>query len=239
MKPPEPIRQSLSDNRQIAAQASCGTSAEAIHQAILEQSKQLHRPGQSDALDFGAGTGDLAAKLVRQGLFQQVHAVDLIPYPEANLEGIHWHYADLNEPLGNLETRFDAIFAAEVIEHLENPRALARDWFRMLKPGGWVVCSTPNNESWRSLVSLIIRGYYVAFGPLNYPAHITPMLALDLQRIFSEAGFEEIQIKFTNHGSLPRWTTKTWQSVSWGMLTGRRFSDNVIAIGRKPNDGNR
>lgn len=227
----------LLENRQQAALASCGTSARAIHDVILVEALRLHNLGLSLALDYGAGTGELAAQLVQDRLFKEVYAVDLVPYPGACSDGICWFYADLNEPLDKLEVKFDAIFAAEVIEHLENPRALAREWFRLLKPGGWIVCSTPNNESWRSVISLIFRGCYVAFGASNYPAHITPVLAIDLQRVFQEAGFEAVQFKYTNHGAMPGWTRRTWQSISGGLLRGRRFSDNVIAIGRKPANG--
>lgn len=227
----------LLENRHQAALASCGTSAQAIHDVILIEAQRLNQSGLTVALDYGAGTGELAAKLVQERLFEEVHAVDLVPYPGAFSDGICWHYADLNEPLNGLETRFDVIFAVEVIEHLENPRALAREWFRLLKPGGWIVCSTPNNETWRSIASLIFRGCYVAFGPLNYPAHITPLLSVDLQRVFKEAGFEAIDFKYINHGALPCLTRRTWQSISGGLLRGQRFSDNVIAIGRKPTNG--
>lgn len=227
----------LQDHRAEAALASQGTSARAIHDALLEQAARFQRHGLKKLLDFGAGTGELAAAFVGQGLFDEVHAVDLVPYPGARLEKITWHYADLNDRLGDFDAPFDAIFAAEVIEHLENPRALAREWFRLLKPGGWVACSTPNNESWRAILSLIGRGHYVAFGPSNYPAHITPMLAIDLTRVLQEAGFESVEIKYTNFGSLPKFTSRTWQQVSGGLLRGRRFSDNVIAVARKPGHG--
>ena len=60
------------------------------------------------------------------------------------------------------------------------------------------------------------------------------MLGIDLKRILSEAGFEEIEFRYTNHGSLPKFTGATWGQVSGGLLKGKRFSDNVIICGRKP-----
>jgi 2-polyprenyl-3-methyl-5-hydroxy-6-metoxy-1,4-benzoquinol methylase len=121
-----------------------------------------------------------------------------------------------------------------VIEHLENPRQVAREWFRILKPGGTLILSTPNNESIRSLMALLVRGHYVAFLDSCYPAHITALLRKDLVRILTEAGFSDVRFHFTDHGGLPKLPAVSWQQVSWGLLNGCRFSDNVIATARVP-----
>lgn len=82
----------------------------------------------------------------------------------------------------------NVIVASEVIEHLENPRSLLRDVARLLRPDGILVLTTPNNESIRSLLSLTTRGSFAAFGESSYPAHITPVLRIDLARVVDEAG---------------------------------------------------
>jgi 2-polyprenyl-3-methyl-5-hydroxy-6-metoxy-1,4-benzoquinol methylase len=127
---------------------------------------------------------------------------------------------------------FAAVVAAEVIEHLENPRQVAREWFRILKPGGTLILSTPNNESIRSLLALLMRGQHVAFLDSCYPAHITALLRKDVQRILSEAGFSDVRFHFTNSGGLPKLPAITWQQVSFNLLKGCRFSDNLIATAR-------
>ena len=148
--------------------------------------------------------------------------------------GIDWIYADLNEPLPIPDATYDLVVAAEVVEHLENPRCLAREWFRLLRPGGALIVSTPNNESWRSLVSLLCRGHFAAFTGASYPAHITALLRQDLARILGEAGFEGIDFHFTHHGLVPKLTALTWQQVSFGLLRGVRYSDNTVCTARKP-----
>jgi 2-polyprenyl-3-methyl-5-hydroxy-6-metoxy-1,4-benzoquinol methylase len=141
---------------------------------------------------------------------------------------------DLNKPLSNHDNAFDVVVAAEVIEHLENPRFMIREIFRILRPGGTALITTPNNESWRSLAALLLRGHYASFGDLSYPAHITPLLRKDLTRIFIEAGFPGPQFHFTDQGGIPGKPAVTWQNISLGLLKGMRFSDNLLAVATKP-----
>ena len=221
----------LQAKRVDSAAASRGISGDPIYRAILSHVDALNLNGR--ALDFGAGTGQLAEALLQRGTFSEVHAVDLIDYSAENSAGITWVFADLNERLPVPDATYDLIVAAEVIEHLENPRFLAREWHRMLRPGGALVISTPNNESWRSLVSLLARGHFTAFTGASYPAHITALLRSDILRFLLEAGFDDMDFAFTNSGAIPGFTSKSWQDISIGALRGVRFSDNVICTARK------
>jgi 2-polyprenyl-3-methyl-5-hydroxy-6-metoxy-1,4-benzoquinol methylase len=221
----------LEQARLHASQLSGGTSNDAIYQAILRTVEDLKLQGS--VLDFGSGVGSLTRLLLQSGRFTSVAAADLMPQP-SDLAAVHWIRGDLNDPLPVEEESFDCVIAAEVIEHLENPRAIAREWFRLLKPGGTAILSTPNNESWRSLISLLFRGHHVDFCNGSYPAHITALLRKDMERLLMEAGFEAPAFRFTNEGGIPGKPTLSWQRASGGWLKGLRFSDNIVAVCRKP-----
>jgi 2-polyprenyl-3-methyl-5-hydroxy-6-metoxy-1,4-benzoquinol methylase len=225
--------QSLNEQRLQAARASGGTSSDVIADRIVEIVERCDLRGR--LLDYGAGLGNLTRKLWGMRRFDQITGADILPRPGNLSSSIPWHCLDLNRAEVLPATSFDTVIAAEVIEHLENPREVAREWYRILKPGGTLLLSTPNNESIRSLVALLVRGHYVAFGDSCYPAHITALLRKDLTRILHEAGFSGVRFYFTDSGGVPRLPVLTWQQLSFGLLKGCRFSDNVIATARKMN----
>jgi 2-polyprenyl-3-methyl-5-hydroxy-6-metoxy-1,4-benzoquinol methylase len=121
-----------------------------------------------------------------------------------------------------------------VIEHLENPRQVFRTAQRLLRPGGLLVLSTPNCHSIRSLVSLMVRGHFAAFGPDSYPAHITPLLLVDLERTAREAGLQPLGASYSDSGAVPGFTAMSWQRLSLGTARGKRFSDNLAFACRRP-----
>ena len=217
--------------RVLAAEASDGASADIIY--ALFQRAVLQHNLSGDLLDFGAGKGALTTYFSLSRRFRSVTAVDLMSRPAGLSKAIKWMSLDLNESIHASDATFDVIAAAEIIEHLENPRAIAREWYRLLRPGGTLLISTPNNESWRSILALIFRGHYAHFGEHSYPAHITPLLRKDMERILCEAGFSTPKFFYTNMGIVPKMPF-LWQTISFGLLKGLRFSDNILAVAKKP-----
>lgn len=222
----------LAEHRLQAAEASGGTSGDAIYSTITRTLNELNLAGE--LLDFGAGTGDFTKRIASMGRFRSVAAADIMRRPEDLPRGVRWIVADLNASLDLPGDAFDVIVAAEVIEHLENPRAIAREWFRLLRQEGTLILSTPNNESWRSVLALLFQGHYALFGPASYPAHITALLRKDIERATTEAGFEPPVFLYTNAGALPKMGGLKWQTISGGLLRGVRYSDNLVAIAKKP-----
>jgi len=218
--------------RVLAAEASKGISSNKIYDMI--ERVILARNLGGKVLDYGAGVGHLTRRLLALNRFDAVAAADIMPAPADLASAVEWIEQDLNEPVPEHGNAFDVVVAAEIVEHLENPRFMIREVFRILRPGGVALITTPNNESWRSLAALLIRGNYAAFGELSYPAHITPLLRKDFTRAFREAGFPNPEFYFTNVGSIPGKPVFTWQQIGFGILKGKRYSDNFMAVAAKP-----
>jgi SAM-dependent methyltransferase len=220
------------EHRTKAAELSKGTSGNAIY-ALIERviaERALH----GSILDYGAGVGQFTRRLLALQRFNSVSATDIMGIPGDLAGKVDWIEQDLNIPLPGRDDSFDVVVAPEVIEHLENPRFMIREIFRILRPGGSAIVTTPNNESWRSLIALLVRGHFTEFGESGYPAHITALLRKDFSRIFQEASFPAPDFYFTNSGGIPGHPTLRWQQISLGALQGRRYSDNILAIAKKP-----
>ncbi len=82
------------------------------------------RPG-SRGLDYGSGTGPVAAKLLRDRGYE-VSTYD--------------PFFDLSPPV--FQNTYDYIIASEVVEHFHNPAKEFRLLKEMLKPGGHLYCMT-------------------------------------------------------------------------------------------------
>jgi 2-polyprenyl-3-methyl-5-hydroxy-6-metoxy-1,4-benzoquinol methylase len=223
----------LWSKRMDAALITRGISTDAaIHGLVLKICEGLNLGG--DLLEFGAGTGQLANHLVAAGYRGVIRCADIQPRPADVMSKIEWLQADLNHPLPVPDQSFDTILSTEVIEHLENPRFVFREFYRLLRPKGTVVITTPNQESIRSLMGLLFGGHFTAFLGKSYPAHISALLQLDFKRICSESGFTPPRFDYTDSGVIPKLTHIRWQEITFGLLKGKAFSDNVAVVTTKP-----
>jgi 2-polyprenyl-3-methyl-5-hydroxy-6-metoxy-1,4-benzoquinol methylase len=211
------------------ARASRGTSGDAIYQMVADALAARAVSG-GRLVDVGCGTGRLWGFVSAR--FDRYCGVDAVRY-ESFPRDAAFRRADFDRLTWSVgDSDVDVIAAVEVIEHLENPWAFVRALAAGAKPGGWVLVTTPNQTSALSLITLVAKHRFSAFQDAHYPVHKTALLPSDLVRIFGAAGLERVEIAYSGSGRVPLSGNHfpTWISRRWPRL----FSDNVLAIGRKP-----
>ncbi len=213
------------------ARLSRGTSAERIYQAVASALAARHSGGGT-IVDIGCGTGTLHRYVGFQ--FHRYIGIDVVRY-DGLPDDVEFYKIDLDTGRAPLpDSVADVVVAVETIEHLENPRAFARELTRLGRPGGWVVITTPNQLSLLSKLTLLVKNEFNAFQNGSYPAHLTALLETDLRRIGSECGWVNLTVSYTASGRIPG-SGRHWPAAL-SRLAPRVFSDNVLVLGSKPID---
>lgn len=211
------------------ARLSEGTSSQAIYRMVAGAlaSRSVHA---ATLVDIGCGRGDLIEH-VRPFISRYV-GVDAVRY-DALPQDVEFVQADADhsDGLTRLAAAADVVVAVETIEHLENPRTLVRQMSSIVRPGGWIIVTTPNQLSLLSLLSLVVKGQFSHFQDAHYPAHLTALLPVDLRRLASEVQLADVSIEYSFSGRIA--LTPFQYPAAIARVFPRRCSDNVMLVGRR------
>ena len=181
-----------------------------VHDKVLEIALKL--PG-SMIFDAPAGHGAITKKLLQAGKTVTAGDIDtnkfMLSPDSKNLELLQ---LDLTDPALSIEeAKFDTAICVEGVEHLENQWILARNLYRILKPGGVLILTTPNIVNFRSRVRYFLEGRYEFFKrPLVCGVstahdldtyHIAPVSYFELQFILERAGFSIKELHANKYSS--------------------------------------
>lgn len=124
----------------------------------------------SKVLDLGAGRGHLARRvagwLADQGgdVDRQFVAAD-IEASAFEASEVPFQRIDFNRPLPFDDGAFDLLYSIEVTEHLHRPYDFIAECMRLLRPGGWLVVSTPNLLNLQSRLRFFFTGFWDLYQP--------------------------------------------------------------------------
>lgn len=115
----------------------CKSRRELIFGLLKKESKN------AKILEIGCSGGYLLEALKRVG-FGGLAGVDISPVAvslcrKKNLEAYVMDGSALLFP----DNEFDVIIASDVLEHIEDDKSALASWFRVLKPGGLLICFAP------------------------------------------------------------------------------------------------
>lgn len=187
-------------------------SIQAIYEAVGNQLQKKYTTGPVKHLDVGAGRGGLIKFLNGKFAGMESFGCDYDP-TRMNESQVENKRVDLDkEKLPYADATFDWVTCTEVLEHVENYRAVMREIYRVLKPGGVAVFTTPNVlnalSRWRNLLT----GFANLFGPLpvkndarySTGGHITPLPYFYMAHGLLDSDFTDVEMSIdkVNKGSL-------------------------------------
>lgn len=208
------------------------------YEGVLKRFAAHASPEPCDVLDIGGGQLALLCKLLWGDRGTAADVVDghLGYLREQGVETVCWNLAQQDAPF---ERRFDVVFFMEVIEHLPIPGYVALERLRkVLKPGGLLVCTTPNFYRLRNVVYVATgKRIYDHFkkpeeGPLGHVIEYDePRLRWQLDR----AGFSDAKIEmcyFDHQPNDPIFRVLSFLGKPLFLVP--RFRDCMVAIARAP-----
>jgi SAM-dependent methyltransferase len=147
-------------------------------------------------LDVGCGDGSTAGVWLQDRGCRYVGAdISETAVAAAQALGLNAQVVPEVTELPFLDETFDGVLAVELFEHLFDPAAAAREFHRVLKPGGLLFVSLPNAAYWRRRLELLLLGRFDPVGddlsieqPWRDP-HIRFFTPKTLGRMLAAAGF--------------------------------------------------
>ena len=119
---------------------------------VLDRLVAGHVDSQSVVLEIGCGrTAPLLRRLAPRA--RRVIGLDVVRFEANPLMPLLSASADAVPLAGN---SIDLIFSRSVLEHIEHPARVFREWQRLLRPGGRAIFLTPNLWDYASIGSALI-----------------------------------------------------------------------------------
>ena len=169
-------------------------------------------------IDVGSGIGYFLEEAKKRGW--EVYGTEFTDeaIKICSKKGIKMNKGVLN-PNNYDSQEFDVITSFEVIEHINNPQEELARFYRILRKGGLVYCTTPN---FNSLLRYRLKEKY---NVLCYPEHLSYYTPKTLKYVFEKEGFRTKNIKATGI-SLTR--LKTSKATSNQELISQTSDDEVM-----------
>lgn len=167
-------------------------------------------------LDCGSGNGALCHDLAAAGFDAVGVEPDLggVTIARNAFPSIPFHHLGIqNDPalLLSHEARFDAVVATEVIEHLFAPQQLPDFAAAVLKPGGYLIVTTPYHGYWKNLALSVVDAWDKHHTALWQGGHIKFWSRTTLSTLLVENGFSVVS--FEGLGRMP-WMWKSMLLVA-------------------------
>jgi 2-polyprenyl-3-methyl-5-hydroxy-6-metoxy-1,4-benzoquinol methylase len=208
------------------------------YEAVLRSHAAAAPAAPLDVLEIGGGQlAALAARL--WGDRATVADLNKTCFDTLSEQGVDTFLYNLAADEPPSDRRFDVILFSEVIEHLPVPGHVALSRLRrLLRPGGRLICSTPNLYRLRNIVFLALGR--PIFDHFDVPkdegvGHVLEYSAEHLRWQFERAGFREIDVALREFSHVPgRRSDRLLSALGRPLLAVPRFRDNLLVTAVAP-----
>lgn len=180
------------------------TPEEILRQTFQRAQVRFGPLAGKNVLDFGCGTGKLCQIAREYGVQTTGIEADSCARQIARKSGALRVYASLDElRAAEPGARFEMIMIWDVVEHLREPWIELEALSTLLKPGGWLLLSTPNAASFRALLQR------ERWENIVNPTHFYYFERRSLRLVLKRAGFSEVaewrfSIRYPGHTTFRR-----------------------------------
>jgi SAM-dependent methyltransferase len=208
------------------------------YQVVLQKYTEVVGSPPVRVLDVGGGQFALLAKRLwgDRSTLADIAGSHFDYLRQQGVEVVQWNLCSDVQPFVG---EFDAIFFSEVIEHLPIPGHVALERLRVaLRPGGVIICTTPNLYRPRNVVYLAVGKQiydYFRMPTESGLGHILEYSQDHLKWQFERAGFEDVRVEFRHlpHTiGAPHFRILSW--LGYPLMLFPRFRDCLLATARAP-----
>jgi 2-polyprenyl-6-hydroxyphenyl methylase/3-demethylubiquinone-9 3-methyltransferase len=139
----------------------------AINPLRLDWIKAHVNVRDQQGLDIGCGGGILSESLARSGakmtgidLSQKALKVAKLHALETSVQGLEYLEISAEDLAQQRPAQYDFVTCMEMLEHVPDPASVVRACAQLVKPGGWVFCSTINRNL-KSFLMAIVGAEYI------------------------------------------------------------------------------
>lgn len=145
-------------------------------------------------LDVGCGTGYVTNQLAVLGhnIIGIDNRNDRITVAREIYPKVHFEVYSAYDDLRDLVKEADAVIATEVIEHLFQPQAFLQNAFNVLRPGGYLILTTPYHGYLKNLALSLFDSWDRHFDIEGTGGHIKFFSMKVLTKMLNDTGYKNI-----------------------------------------------
>lgn len=201
----------------------------------------LDESPNASVLDVGCNDGSFTKEIAKKINTQRIFGLEINKeYAKVACESnnVNVVVADANTPFPFKDNSFDLVISNDLLEHVYSTDNFIKETYRVLREGGYCICSTPNLAGIHNIASLIL-GYQpptatvsdvgACGNPLNpdngniYPpfpgiAHKRVFTAVALKALFEFHGFKCESLIGTGLHPLPLYISRHIKTARYGTL---------------------